>query len=370
MVGIPIDSAQETIYQIALRLIPRVGNVQLAELLQTVGSATTVFETKDKATLSAWGIKPATAQAILQRATLKRAEEEWDFCEKYGIRALTKNHPDYPKRLKNCHDAPCVLFFKGNTNLNAAKVVAIVGTRKPTEQGRIFCERLIDDLAAYNILYVSGLAYGIDITAHRKCTAKNIPNVGIIAHGLDTIYPPKHKSTAQQMVKNGGILTEFVSQTGPLGKHFPMRNRIIAGMADAVVVVETAERGGSMITAHYANEFNKDVFAVPGRIQDTYSKGCNHLIKTHRASLIQSAQDIAYIMNWQQQKKGIQKQLFTELTKDEQILVDLLVGEDGLHLDSIIQQTQISTSKIAATLLELEFKGMLRALPGKRFRLL
>lgn len=364
-------SREEIIYTIALRLIARVGNGHAADLIQYFGSAKALFDCKDTKLLQVeCKLKPSAIQAIINQTTVEQAAKEWDFCQKFGINILTKSHADYPKRLRNCHDAPTVLFFKGKANLNMAKVVAIVGTRKPTEQGKIFCERLIEDLASYNILYASGLAYGIDITAHKKATDLGIPNIGVVAHGLDTIYPPKHKPLAQRMVSNGGILTEFVSETPPLGKHFPMRNRIIAGMADAVVVIETAERGGSMITAHFANEFNKDVFAVPGRINDPYSKGCNHLIKTHRASLVQSAADIAYIMNWEQQKKSIQKQLFVDLSADEQRLVDLLVGEEGVHLDTIITQTQISTSKIAAALLELEFKGMLRALPGKRFRLI
>jgi len=370
MVGQAAQTSEETIYQIALKLVPRVGNINALGLIEHFGSAKAIFEHGSEKVLRQLGLTTSSIQKIRTKSTLEKAEEEWDFAEQYGIKVLPYTHPDYPKRLRNCHDFPLVLFYKGNANLNAAKIVAIVGTRKPTEQGRIHCERLVEDLSTYRVLFVSGLAYGIDVTSHKKCLSLGLPNIGVVAHGLDRIYPAKHKLTAKKMVKNGGVLTEFVSNTVPLGKHFPMRNRIIAGMADVTVVVETGRKGGSMITAHFANEFSKDVFAFPGRVNDPMSLGCNHLIKTHRASLLESAEDIAYIMRWQKQKAGVQKQLFTDLSKQERQVVDLLVGQSGVNLDSIIQSTQISTSRMAALLLELEFKGIIRALPGKSFRLI
>ncbi len=363
-------SKEELIYRIALKFIPKIGNIQALELVQYFGSAKAVFAQKTLEELRACSATTdSTATAILDQNTLARAEEEWAFCQKYGIGILAQDSLDYPKRLKNCYDAPFLLFFKGKANLNSPKIVAIVGTRKPTEEGRMFCEQLVKDLGLFNVMIISGLAYGIDITAHKQCISSSMANIAVVAHGLSTIYPQKHKKTAQKIVENGGILTEFMSGAKPLGKHFPMRNRIIAGMADVVVVVETAEKGGSMITAQLANGYNKDVFAVPGRVNDPYSKGCNHLIKSHRASLLESAADIAYIMRWEQQKAGVQKKLFVDLSSEERSIVDLLVGEGETHLDTIITQTQISTSRIAAALLELEFKGMIRALPGKNFRL-
>lgn len=362
--------ANELIYRIALHLIPKIGNKTAFELLSHFGSAQAVFEQKKAADLCQIPkMGKGLAQQILDKSTLQRAEEEWAFTQKYNIKILPQESADYPKRLLNCPDAPFLLYYKGNANLNAAKVVAIVGTRKPSVQGKLFCERLVQDLMGYNPLIVSGLAYGIDVTTHKKCLDLHLPNIGVVAHGLDRIYPKMHKATAQRMTNCGGILTEFRTGTEPLPQHFPMRNRIIAGMADAVVVVETANRGGSMITAYIANEYNKDVFAVPGRLDDPLSKGCNHLIKTHRASLLESADDLAYILRWEKKAKGQQKQLFNNLSKEERLIVDLMLGEE-VHLETIIQKTKISTSRMAGLLLELELRGVIRALPGKNFRLL
>ncbi|MCH2021259.1 MAG: DNA-processing protein DprA [Saprospiraceae bacterium] len=365
------EKQEETIFKIALSLVPKVGNKTALELIKYYGNALSIFEHSTLQELCQFStIKPSSANIILKKKTVARAEKEWIFTQKYAIKILSQEMSEYPKRLRNCYDAPFLLYHKGTNNLNASKIVAIVGTRKPTEKGRAFCEQLVNDLACYNPLIVSGLAYGIDITAHKKCIDLSVPNIGVVAHGLDRIYPQKHKKTAQMIVENGGILTEFLSETEPVPRHFPMRNRIIAGMADAVVVVETATRGGSMITAHIANEYNKDVFAVPGRLDDKLSQGCNHLIKTHRASLLESADDIAYILRWKKQKAGNQKQIFTELNEQERKIIDLLVGQEDVHLDSIINNTGISTSRIASLLLELEFKGLIRAIPGKRFRLI
>ena len=365
------EQSEELVYKIALQLVPKIGNKKALELLDYYGSAKAVFLHAQLRELCQFkAIGEATAQAILQKTTLARAEQEWDFVQQYKIQVLAQDMSAYPKRLKHCSNAPFLLYYKGNANLNATKIVAIVGTRKPTVEGQLFCERLVADLAQYQPLIVSGLAYGVDVAAHQQCLTVGLPNIGVVAHGLDRIYPARHKRIAQQMVQCGGILTEFITETEPIPQHFPMRNRIIAGMADAVVVVETANRGGSMITAHMANEFHKDVFAVPGRLNDAMSQGCNHLIKTHRAALIESAEDIAYILRWEKQKAGTQKQLFPKLSKDERSVVDLLIGENSVHLDKIIQATNISTSRMAALLLELEFNGVIRGLPGKNFCLI
>lgn len=366
-----VITQEELIFKIALSLVPKVGNKTATDLIRHFGSAKAVFDNNSLKELCLFPqIGKVSAQKILDKSTLERAKKEWDFTQKFNISVISQEMSEYPKRLKNCSDAPFLLFFKGNAKLNAAKVVAIVGTRQPSLQGKAFCEKLIHDLAPYNPLFVSGLAYGIDVTAHEQCLQYQLPNIGVVAHGLDRIYPHVHKKIAEKMVHCGGILTEFITETNPFPKHFPMRNRIIAGMADAVVIVETANRGGSMITAYIANEYNKDVFAVPGRLNDPLSQGCNHLIKSHRASLLESAEDIAYILRWEKQKKGIQKQLFPEVTADEQVVLDILVGEDAVHLDLIIQKTKMSTSRLAVILLELELRGIIGAVPGKSFRLI
>jgi DNA processing protein len=362
---------EEKIYKIALGLIPKIGNKTALDLVEHYGSAKAVFEKgKEKDLCQFQKINSETASVILQKTTLTRAEEELVFTEKNSIQILSQDMMEYPKRMKNCFDAPFLLYYKGNANLNASKIVSIVGTRKPTASGRIFCERLVQELKAYNVLIVSGLAYGIDVTAHIKSCDIGLENIGVVAHGLDKMYPYRHRQIADRMLDCGGILSEFPSTTEAKPQHFPMRNRIIAGLSDAVVVVETAIRGGSMITAKMANDYSKDVFAVPGRLDDALSKGCNHLIKTHKASLIENAADIAYHLRWKKQKAGSQKQLFTQLTEQEKQVVDFLVGEDGVHLDELIHGTKISTSRIASLLLELELKGMVRALPGNSFRLL
>lgn len=360
---------QELIAKIALQLVPRIGNKMAQDLVTHYGSAQALFTQATVKELCQFArLGSATAKLMVDKATWARAEEEWAFTQQYKIQVLSQTEQGYPKRLQQCADAPFLLYYRGSVPLNASKVVAIVGTRKPSGRGRDFCEQLVQDLRGYDPLIVSGLAYGIDITAHRKSLELQLPNVGVVAHGLDRIYPSQHQATAQKMVQCGGILTEFRTQTEPHAKHFPMRNRIIAGMADAVVVVETANRGGSMITAYMANEYNKEVFAVPGRLQDPLTKGCNHLIKTHRAALIESAADMAYILGWQAPTSTPQKKLFPALSKDEQQLVNSLVGQSR-HLEELNRQQHWSSSQLAVLLLELEFKGVVRALPGKRFEL-
>lgn len=367
--SIALVSEEEMLARIALQIVPRVGNKTAQDLVQYYGSAQALFEqatTKELCQFTYLG--SSTAQLIIQKATWKRAEEEWAFIQKYNIQVWSQQDQGYPKRLKQCPDAPFLLYYKGNQVLNTSKVVALVGTRRPSARGREFCQQLLEGLQPYEPLIVSGLAYGIDITAHTQSLALGMPNIGVVAHGLDRIYPSQHQATAQKMVQCGGILTEFRTQTEPLSRHFPMRNRIIAGMADAVVVVETANRGGSMITAYLANEYNKEVFAVPGRLNDPLAKGCNHLIKTHRACLLESAADMAYLLGWQPPAVAPQKRLFPSLTSQEQALVNHLIGEN-LHLEEINRQMQLPSSQLAVLLLELELKGIVRALPGKHFEL-
>ena len=359
----------ELLYKVAITLIPNVGPVTTRNLVSYCGGVKAIFEARKRELLKVPGIGHHIADNIVNQDVLGRAEEELRFIDKHGIRALFYLDDDYPRRLRHYPDSPAVLYYKGSADLNAGRVVAIVGTRSPSVHGVHTCEELIEGLKPYGAIIISGLAYGIDITAHRKCLNLQIPTIGVLGHGLQRIYPPQHQAVARAMAKDGGLLSEYPGPTLPDREHFPMRNRIIAGLCDALVVVETKRRGGSMISAHIANDYNKDVFAVPGRIKDSCSEGCNHLIKTHKAALIESAADIAYVMRWEEPgaPKAIQKQLFVELTAAEKIVVDLLNQYEAIGIDQLTGTMQVANSQMASLLLELEFKGIIRALPGKRY---
>lgn len=358
----------ELLYRIALTRTPKVGDILAKNLVGHCGSAYDVFHSKKTELLKVPGIGETVADEIKRGIALKEAERELHYLDKNEIEAYFYSDKHYPKRLKHFDDAPAMLYFKGNCNLNQARVVSVVGTRKPTERGRAFVEQFVQDLLDFDVLIVSGLAFGIDVATHKACLSADIPTVGVLGHGLSTIYPHEHGSVAREMANHGGLLTEHPSSVGPKREHFPMRNRIIAGICDALVVVETDVRGGSMITAHMANEYQKDVFAVPGRLKDPMSRGCNHLIKTHRAALVESAADIAYIMRWDQARTpGTQGSLFHDLTDDEAGVLRILKSSESMSLDRLFVETGKSTSVLSAMLLELEFKGLVRALPGKRF---
>ncbi len=366
------QTMDELLYKIAITRIPLVGAVTAKNLISYCGGVEGVFAAPKRELLKVPGVGPRIADSVLQRDYLREAEIEWQFIEKNGVQPIFYLDTAYPERLRHYPDSPVMLYYKGNAELNATRTVAIVGTRQPTPQGIAFCEELVEHLKPYNTLIISGLAYGIDIAAHRACVAQRVPTLGVLGHGLRTIYPPSHRSIAEKMTACGGLLTEYVSDTKPDKEHFPMRNRIIAGLCDVLVVVETAIRGGSMITAHIANEYNKDVFAVPGRINDPYAQGCNRLIKTHKALLLESAADVAYIMRWEEMdsQRNIQQQLFVELTEAEKIIVNLLRQMPEAGIDKLIIETRMSGSEMAAHLLNLEFKGVIRPLPGKRYALL
>lgn len=360
---------EEKLYQIALTLIPKVGPVTARNLVSYCGSTEAVFKGNKKTLLKIPGIGPQLCDNILNKKVFEKAEQELAFIEKHNIKTLFYLDEEYPKRLQHLTDSPTLLYYKGNTSLNASRNVAIVGTRQPSAHGIRICEELVEGLTAYNINIISGLAYGIDITAHRSCLSLNIPTIGVLGHGLNEIYPPQHKNVAQEMISNGGLLSEYPSYMRPDREHFPMRNRIVAGLCDALIVVETKRKGGSMITASIANDYNKDVFAVPGRLKDKNAEGCNWLIKTHRAALIEKADDVAYIMRWEalDNQKSIQHQLFIEYSEDEKIVVDLLKQQESASIDELTSKTKLASSKMAGLLLELEFKGAIRTLPGKRY---
>ncbi len=360
---------QNLTYQIALTKIPMVGLWTARLLIGACGSAEAVFSENKKTLSKIPRISSSIVKNILEADPEALSVPDLTFINEHKIKPLFFTNPDYPSRLKPFSDSPMILYYKGKANLNADRIVSIVGTRTPTEYGKTYCQEIVEGLAKYNVLVISGLAYGIDVTAHQKCLSLQIPTVGVLGHGMSQIYPATHKSVAARMLKQGGILTQFGPDKGPEREHFPMRNRIVAGMSDAVIVVETARKGGSMITAELANGYNRDVFAVPGRLNDRFSKGCNHLIKAHKAQLLESADDIAYIMRWTEKDASKRKQtaLFPELSEHERNILDLIGETDQINIDQLAYQTELNSSEMAALILQLEFKGLIKTLPGKRF---
>ncbi len=362
-------------YKIAITLIPNIGDITGKKLIAYCGGIEAVFKENKKALLKIPGIGLQLVQSIIDNKSnvIKRAEEEVRFIEDKNIKPLFFLDDNYPERLKNCIDGPMMLYFLGNADLNKKRIIAVVGTRNATEYGKELTTNLIQDIVDIDVLVVSGLAYGIDSFAHKAAVQNQVCTVGVLAHGLDRIYPNINRSIADKMLLNGGLVTDFISNTNPDRENFPKRNRIIAGLSDAVIVVEAARKGGALITADIANSYNRDVFAFPGKISDNYSKGCNHYIKTNRAALIESAEDIKYIMGWDDSKeckKPTQKKLFVELTEEEKIIIDLLEKNGDSGIDFLCINSQMSSSKIATALLNLEFNGMVRSMPGKMYQLI
>lgn len=359
-------------YLLALITVPGVGPITSRTLISYCGSPKKVFKKSLKDLLKIPGVGAVTAKAIHAFSDFKRIEKELHFIEKHKIKTFTYLDSDFPFRLKNPEDAPVVLFYKGNASLNPDKSVAIIGTRHITEYGKKMTEKLVEGLSSSNVTVLSGLAYGIDIAAHKSALKNNLPTIAVMGTGLDLIYPAHHRNVAMQMIENGGLLTEFFSATKPDKENFPRRNRIVAALSDAVVVIESAVRGGSLITAEIANSYNRDVFAIPGRTDDEYSGGCNDLIKKNKAVLIESAQDLLYAMRWDEEssKKNIQKKIFIDLTADEMAIMEALQKSEAMHVDELSQITKFDSGKLATTLLQLEFKSAVLALPGKRYRVI
>lgn len=368
-----MENSDSLVYNIALSMIPGIGNVTARNLVAYIGSVEGIFREKEKNLVKIPLIGEVNAQKILRQNVLDRAKREVEFIHKNKIKTCFYLDENYPVRLKNCNDAPIMLFFKGNANLNEDKIISVVGTRNATNYGKEICDELIHSFAHrnYPLLVVSGLAYGIDIHAHKACLKYNIPTVGVFAHGLDMVYPTLHTPVAAKMVENGGLLSDFTSETQIDRQNFLSRNRIIAGLADATIVIESAEKGGALVTADIANSYNRDVFAFPGRNTDPYSKGCNNLIKLNKATLVECQADIEKAMNWDDaslKPKSLQTSLFVELTADEQKLVDLLkTGER--FVDELSLETQLPMGRVSSLLLGLEFKALVVSLPGKMYRL-
>lgn len=355
-------------YRVALTMVPGIGSIVGRKLVQFCGDAEQVF--REKATLPKRipRIGQKLVEALSDKEVLVRAEKEVAFIQRYRIRTLFFRDPEYPRRLKHCIDSPLLLYMKGNADLNAAKSVSLVGTRNATGYGKECCHALVSGLAPYRPLIVSGLAFGIDSCAHRAALEEGLPTIGVLGHGLDRIYPAANTNLAERMLQEGGLVTEFPSNTRPDRENFPMRNRIIAGMCDAVIVVEAARKGGALITADIANNYNRDVFAVPGRIGDLYSEGSNFLVKINKAALIQGAEDVAYLMNWEQGERGDakrQRKIYIEMTPEEEILVGFLQEKGATGIDDLCLLSGQTMNKISAALLNLEFEGIVRSLPGK-----
>jgi len=361
------------LYQIALTMIPGVGDITARNLLQLVGDEEKIFSSDRQYLINKIGLNPRIVSEIQNPEILAKAEQEWLFVEKNNISTYFINEDSYPNRLRECSDAPVLIYFKGDIDFNAEKVISIVGTRQSTSYGNDFCYCFLEEIskAFPDVLIISGLAYGIDIHAHRAALKNNLKTIGVLAHGLDILYPQVHRQTATEMIVNGGLLTEFRSKTEPDRHNFVRRNRIVAGMADAVIVVESDEKGGSLITAEIANSYCKDVFAVPGKITDKYSRGCNKLIASHRADLFKSTAYFLQQMGWDEQpakKKAIkQQQLFMILTDEEQNIVDNLPDHDGKHIDQLSRELSIPTYQLFTALLELEMKGIIKNLPGNLY---
>ncbi len=363
----------ELIYRIGLTLIPGVGDVLGKKLVTICGSAGAVFREPRRHLKKMTRVGELLAQAVGNKDILLQAEKEIAFIDRYHISPLYFLDPGYPQRLRHCFDGPVMLFYKGNCDLNATRVLGIVGTRNATDYGKTVTRDLVSGLVSQQVLIVSGLAYGIDSHAHRYALDFGLNTVGVLGHGLDMVYPWMHRPLAEKMVTQGGLVTEFMSGTKPDRTNFPKRNRIIAGLADATVVVEAGKKGGALITADIANSYNRDVFAVPGRVNDPFSEGTNYLIRTNRASLIQKAEDIEYLMGWKEGaavQPPVQRRFFVEMTPEEEKIVALLQEKGQLGIDEICFLTENLMSKVSAALLNLEFEGVVKCLPGKLYELI
>jgi DNA processing protein len=362
----------DLLYQISLTFVNGIGPVQSKLLIEHFNTAEGIFKAKKKELSAIEGIGEIKASQLKSFTEFNKAEEEIKFIEKHHVQPLFITDKQYPQKLLNCYDAPILLYYKGNADVNNQKSLSIIGTRNNTDYGRRIAEELIENLKEYQVTIYSGLAFGIDAIAHKSALKNNLETVGVLAHGLKSIYPHQHNTLAKEMLQQGGLLTEFSKDTKADKHNFPRRNRIVAGISDATIVIETDVKGGSMITAELAFNYNKDLFAVPGRISDAKSSGCLKLIHQNKAILLSNAQQIVENLGWAQKKikKQQQRILFVDLTKDEQIIVDILKQKDQVSIDEIFLQSKLNSSAIAATLLNLELQNIILSLPGKMYQLI
>jgi DNA processing protein len=355
---------------LALMQVEGVGDVIAKKLIQHCGNAEAIFTSKKSQLQKIDGIGSVVIKNLRDKSVFVKAEAEIQFIAQENISHTFYQEENYPERLKHCYDSPVLLFQAGNINLLNRRVISIVGTRQITSYGVEFTKKFLEEIAPLNPIIVSGFAYGVDIYAHQIAMDYGLQTIGVLAHGLNQIYPKTHKKYMAKMEQNGGFLTEFWSTSKPDKENFIKRNRIVAGISEATVVIESAEKGGSLVTANLANDYNRDVFAVPGRTTDKYSQGCNNLIKTQRANLMTSAADLVYILNWELQResqKAVQKQLFISLTNEEQKIYDYLRKTGKEMMDIIALECDFPIYRISSILLNMELKGVIRPLPGKIF---
>ena len=366
-------ASEERLYLIGLTILKGVGDVLARHLLQYFGSAEEVFKAKRPFLEKVPGIGLYTAEQIekARAEALIRAEKELVFIDKNKIRLYAFTEDDYPKRLKECQDAPVVFYYKGTADLSASKIISVVGTRRVSDYGRKLTEELIRNMSEMfpELVVVSGLAYGVDVCAHRSALKYNLPTIGVLAHGLDRIYPAAHRNTAVEMVKKGGLLTDFMSETNPDRENFLRRNRLIAGLADATIVAESAEKGGSLVTADIAFSYGRDVYAFPGRTTDECSLGCNRLIQMNKAGLISSAKDLVMSLCWDSDAKAVAQQSFSFPEKPDHPVIRLLKEKGEFHVNQLATEMNLPIHKLTPTLFELELEGHIKALPGGLYRL-
>jgi DNA processing protein len=362
----------DLIYLLALQKAEGIGDVTIKKLLSHCGDAETVFKTKVSSLSKIDGVGTFRIKDLGNKSLFTQAEAELEFIQKHNIQVYYFDDDDYPYRLRHCPDGPVLLFGSGNFDWKDRKIISVVGTRQATSYGVECCRKLIAGLSPLNPIVVSGFAYGIDIAAHQAAIENNLQTIGVLAHGLDQIYPKQHRKYVKPTLENGGFLTEFWSKTEPTRENFIRRNRIVAGLSEATIVIESAEKGGSLVTANMANDYNRDVFAIPGRTTDRVSRGCNNLIKTQKAIMLTDAADLIYQLNWDLQStpKPVQQRLFIELDTTEQMLFDYLKTNSKQQLDTIAVACGMTVSKVAPMLLTMELKGAIRPLPGKLFEII
>lgn len=359
-------------YQIGLTLLNGIGPSRAKTLLDYFGSPENIFETSDDKLHDISRLKKSIFKSMDREGALKKAVSVADHMEKNNIKSVFYTDANYPRRLKQCVDGPLLMYYSGEIDFNASKVVSIVGTRNPTSYGFRMVQRLIESFKDHNIVVVSGLAKGIDGFAHHLCVENNIPTWGVLGHGLDRIYPPEHKTLAGKMISQGGLITEFIPNTDPESGNFPMRNRIVAGLSDATIVIESKKKGGSLITARLANDYSKDVFAIPGNIDSETSKGCNLLIEQNLAHILTNPEELIRTMGWgvnQKSSAEIQPQIFVDLSPRQKTIVDIIGLNPGLHIDALSLRTSLPITTLNVELFELEMSGVVRPLPGKTFTL-
>jgi len=359
------------IYKIALALIPKVGPILARRIVSYCGGVEEVFKKKKSFLIKIPGLGDSIANNIVNPNILKQAEKELNYIEKNNIKILFYLDDNYPSRLSQCEDAPIIIFIKGDINFEVSKVLSIVGTRHATNYGLDFCEKLISDLQEYkeDLIIISGLAFGIDVQAHKCALKYGIKTVAVLGHGLNYIYPAEHRSIAKKIENNGANITEYTSNIAPAMGNFVSRNRIIAGLSDATIIIESRKEGGALITAEFANSYNREVFAIPGRISDLYSEGCNNLIKTNKAAMITSANDLKYFMNWANTYpcKEVEKPLI-QISPTEEKLLNLIKENQEISIDTIIRLSKLNISEISIILFQLECKGLIKCLPGKIYK--